>query len=320
MKTFYFYKMCPLKSMHCMIVIILILTLLTFGMVFSMKFKSSRHRYPHNTLYPHNTPYQQAYQQVYPMYDYNSYNPYNNVYGGELDHYRMLFIGTVPAILHEPNSQESQNTNVLCIDGTVDRPLDKSSTDADGQSNFHNIKNFLSRHPNIEYKFLIYDPNPVEEKRGYFMGATIDPSYSKHVINHDLKTGLPSDIGVFDIVYIDTNTLGIIDSFKERDYWIRLFSPLVSKNGCIISDDESVLKSKGKGNLGLLATEVVNTFTGRFIDSTMPFTDKVLDDFIKNVTRHGQHTALLFRVDRPDGKVNLWKDKELQKLKKTWSL
>lgn len=179
---------------------------------------------------------------------------------------------------------------------------------------------FLSRHPNIDYKFLIYDPEPIEEKRGYFMSATIDPSYREHVINHDLKTGLPSDIGVFDIVYIDSNTLGIIDPFKKRDDWIKLFSPLVSTNGCIISDDENVLRSEGKGGRGLLATEVVNNFTGRFIDSTMPFTDLVLDDFIKNVTRHGQHTALLFRVNIPDGKVNLWKDKELQKLKKTWSL
>lgn len=91
--------MCPLKSMHCMIIIILILTLLTFVMVFSMKFKSSCYRYSHNTpypqVYPHNTPY----QQTYPMYDHNTYN---KVYGGELDHYRMLFIGTVPLIPSKP--------------------------------------------------------------------------------------------------------------------------------------------------------------------------------------------------------------------------
>lgn len=301
--------MCPLKSMHCMIVIILILTLLTFVMVFSMKFKSSCHRYSYNT------PYQRSYPQPYPMHEYN---PYNKVYGGELDRYRMLFIGTVPLIPSKPTPTKEFNIPDRIIMGDTEGK--KSSDLSDSESNFHNIKAFLSRHPNIDYKFLIYDPEPIEENRGYSMGATIDPSYRKHVINHDLRTGLPSDIGVFDIVYIDTNTLGIIDSFKKRDDWIILFSPLVSKNGCIISDDDIVLKSKEMGVKGLLGSEVVNNFTGRFFNASSTFNDPVLDDFMKNVTRHGKFTAVLFRVDRPDGVVNLREDKELLQLKKSWSL
>lgn len=41
---------------------------------------------------------------------------------------------------------------------------------------------------------------------------------------------------------------------------------------------------------------------------------------MKNVTRHGMRTAVLFRVNRPDGEVDICTDKELLGLKKTWSL
>ena len=303
-KIFYFYKMWPLKSMHYMIIIILILTLFIFGMIFSMKFKSSCHCF-HNPSYSH--PYS------YPMYEYNPYNNYNNnhVYGGELDRYRMLFIGTVPIIPSDPTTEGKPSRYLL-----------------DWQSNFRNVKAFLSRHPNIDYNFLIYDPNPIEEERKYFMEkATIDPLYRNHIINHNLKNGLPPGIGVFDIVYIDTNTLGFIDTTKTYADWIGFFSPLVSANGCIISDDDQYIISKRPGINGLLGTEVKNGFTGRIIGPTI--NDPVLNDFMQTVTRHNISTVLLFRVNRPDGKYdipsgkfeNLPEDiKELLILKRTWSL
>jgi hypothetical protein len=236
----------------------------------------------------------------------------DNMYGGTLTHYRILFVGTVPM--------------------KIDREYIETSTrykhDPNGMSNFPNIRDFLDRHKGkITYNFLIYDPRE-ENERTFGMGGTIDPIYKDFIYNHNLRNGIPTDLKPYDIVYIDTNTLGFIEPYASRNYWIEFFGPLVKDNGCIISDDDSVLKSTGPGLLGLLGMEVFNGFTGRIPPSSgrFQFTDPVLNDFFKNAVRKrrniesdGRHitTAILFRTDHPDGKIT--RNDPLITLKKTWS-
>ena len=98
---------------------------------------------------------------------------------------RMLFIGTVPIVINSEHSKE----------------IEKQPS----YSNFYKIKEFLNKHQNIDYDFLILS---LDNKHNN-VRDTIDLSYIDFIITYNLRKGCPN-IGEYDIVYVDTDRKSVV--------------------------------------------------------------------------------------------------------------
>lgn len=230
---------------------------------------------------------------------------------------KILFIGTVPIKIDENAvDEEYKIVNGLRVWNAGHFKPDNKSSDA--ASNFKNVREFLEKHENdIEYNFL-NGPEYLEK---------IDEKYKDKIIHYDLTTGLPEEcIGKYDLVYIDTNTLGFIDAKRGRqwtkDEWVSFFKPLLKKDGCMIIDDNDVFgdgRGFGLGYNVYLAHSIYEGLTKRLYVPNTQFTFKneILSDFMNMVVRHRKENIILIPVPNDLMNVNPM-NKKFTNFQKEW--
>lgn len=232
--------------------------------------------------------------------------------GGEPHLVRVLFIGTVPTFAEEDNKER-----FLGPDKRVRDPHFKDFNPA-RLSNFYNINKYLDAHKDtVEPWFMLNTKN-------IFMSDEIKIDYEKYgsqILDYDLRVTTPEEIintgeiKPFDIVYIDTNTCGYINSSMLSDfgYWLRFFKPLVAQNGCIVCDDDEIVCDKkftqhGYERVAVMAMKLVNSICEGFTAKFMYFKQKIyldpfLRDFVAHVSRNEiTDVKIYFRVNSDTSK------------------
>lgn len=240
--------------------------------------------------------------------------------------YSIAFVGTYP--LHvddEDSSQTPSSGSPSCsshsyfLNGkeVIRFRYRKNDKLADGCSNFRNVKRFILTHSSqIDYKFFIF-------KHNNQMNENTDELFESHIVDRDLNLGLPEGMNSsFDIVYIDTNTLELIDEKKTSYEWIDFFKPLMKPNGCLIIDDNDRFK-RGLGINTFLGKIVYNGLTSRVYCpnvSHLQFHDQLLQDFVDNVVRHPNENIILYNTTFSENTFNSSNKHAFLTEKKNWSL
>ena len=233
----------------------------------------------------------------------------------------ILFVGTYP-LIHNPSEHENEEKYMKngimvwnCDYFAKDRPA------SDGASRIKLVDEFINKHEHeINYNFLI---NTESTQMG---NSEINPKYKDKIIDIDLtEHNLPSScFGKYDIVYIDTNTLGFINYRREPNEWVDFFKPLMKENGCMIIDDtdcfvrEKYRRGGYRNYLGMevyngLTLKLMNTSTHRFVSK-----NKILQDFVDIVIRYP--TFPIFLIPVPERLHNATMKDGLKRYKESWDM
>lgn len=199
--------------------------------------------------------------------------------------YRILMIGTVPS---ERNNKALRQEERLSPDPTHDCKGNFGLGYYDFEENANRIQY------NYDIRYMIYDPNGVDDGR-FCMGISIPERFKKNVINHDLRThSLPKNIGKFDIIYIDSNSLGYIAAntdWQTLNHWVGLFEPLLLEHGCFVIDDD-YMKFDVEKDPRFMAFHLPHPNER----SLTWYGDLFLTVFRYGFQRHGSQTLILFRT------------------------
>lgn len=229
---------------------------------------------------------------------------------------RILFVGTVPISI-EPDASEERQL-IMPNGARHDNPLyvGKNDNVYDGRSNMMKISKFLAAHEGeIEYDFLI-NKNKLD-----MHDVDLDPAYESHIIDRDLRRERPPE-NMYDIVYIDTNTLLFIDSSKtDPAYWIDFFRPCMKEHACMIIDDTDVFTQQYRGNgyKGYLGHDIHAGLSKKFmLAPQVRALNPILRDFIEGVSRYDSFSGLVL-ITIPKEAQTL-SPAELVKMKMKWDL
>lgn len=248
---------------------------------------------------------------------------------------KILFVGTIPSI-HKPNPDRDGKREFyyepmgrVVVNGDFYQRNDPTCNCA---GRIYDVNEFIDTHSQeVEYNFLIYDATILQ--------PLLDPRHIPHIINHDLRKGIPAEcVGRYDIVYIDTNTLGFIEPDNvSPEYWITFFKPLMNPKtkSCLIIDDTDIFPytMRGNGYAGYLGKSIHDGLSlkvltnsgegGGGVDTSSSSSsfisrNKVFQNFINKVVRHtGLNAMVLIRVE--EGLVND-SPSNLVKYKKEWDM
>lgn len=191
----------------------------------------------------------------------------------------MLFVGTIPC---KEGSRYDHNKNVYA---------------------------FMERHPEIEFTFLLH--------KEYFEHSMDDLDLTQNIVWCDLSRE-PMPPKQYDIVYVDTNTIGFInaalgDNQKDQIEWTEVFKTAVKPNGCLIIDDTDVYTRSASSPF--IRTEVHAGMTRRiYHKQSIRFKNNALQDFCDNVLINSFAPLILIHADPG------LKGPKLVQLKKTWDL
>ena len=227
---------------------------------------------------------------------------------------KILFVGTIPSI-HKPNPDKDGKREFYCesvgrwvVNGDF---YQRNDPTCNSSSRIYDVNEFISAHSQeIDYNFLIYTTNNDMKQ--------FDPHHISHIINHDLRKGLPAEcVSKYDIVYIDTNTLGFIDPDNTSpERWITFFKPLMNPKtkSCLIIDDTDIFPytMRRKGYAGYLGKSIYDGLSLKVLMNSGR--NKVFHTFINKVLRHtGLNSLVLIRVEEEhinDSPSNLIKYKK----------
>lgn len=152
------------------------------------------------------------------------------------DELKILFVGTLPVLGERCRIDESE-IEVWKQHGWIC---------CESDSIFQTVKEKLLNDFNGEYYFLNLGLVGTH-------GLVLDEKYNWRTIEHDLNLPLTEEIkekiANTDIIYIDSNTLGYIDSTKPAEYWIDMFLPYLSNRGCFVIDDDLCFPVTRRGYL-----------------------------------------------------------------------
>lgn len=230
---------------------------------------------------------------------------------------RILFIGTVPIELttEEPEEYRVINNNRVY---NADY-FQKNDRRRNGASNFRNVKKFVEKYPTLDYNFLLRITKDKCGNESTGMSGVIDENYRNKILNYNLipdnKMKILPNLPKYDIVYIDSSTLGFIDYKETANGWIDFFKPLMKKSGCMIIDDTDVFKHEC-GIKSYLGTSIHNGLTSRFYSNSLQFKNQILSDFMNIVVRFNIAPVILFDY----GMETIDDMEKFMKRKRTWDL